>query len=193
MIEEELHADVLRSAYRHFQTLAKESYDEVFTQVHELYIQNGAIGKLEIGALMMWKRLNLNTTWTARLNETPDDEVRRQTREALAILNANEDPTVAMTKARTSLRVLPGFGGPAVVSTVVSVADPVRFAVYDRNAHAAVVDVLGLQLKKGYLGEYTSVVTRLRHLVGGNDAPWPARHIDLALYTLGQKEQRRPA
>jgi len=48
---------------------AEALYDGVLLEVQTWAELDGSIGKADIGALLLWERLNLNTAWTRELNE----------------------------------------------------------------------------------------------------------------------------
>ncbi|MEU5844306.1 hypothetical protein [Rhodococcus sp. NPDC047139] len=54
-------------------------YDEVLLEVPAGAERDGSIGKGDVGALLLWKRLNLSTVWSRDLNEWPDRKVRAVT------------------------------------------------------------------------------------------------------------------
>lgn len=92
------------------------AYDEVLVEVSERVAASGSLGKSDIGALVLWKRIQANTRWAVRLMGMPDTEVRAVTRRAV---DAVRDPHVtvpdAARRGRRELSALPGFttGGRA--------------------------------------------------------------------------------
>ncbi len=114
-------------------------YDEVLDQVAQRAHSEGSIGKADIGALLLWKRLRVDTRWASALMATADAEVRRATAAAMtAVLDASVSLSEAARAGRGALAGLPGYTrGDALASTVLTAAAPHRMAVYDRRAHAS--------------------------------------------------------
>ncbi|MFB6963552.1 helicase associated domain-containing protein, partial [Streptomyces sp. NPDC056309] len=85
-------------------------YDETLQHVAQQARVSGDIGKADIGALLMWKRLRADTPWSARLMALADADVRRTTATATT---AARDPSLsrsaAAQAARAALTPLPGF------------------------------------------------------------------------------------
>ncbi|MDX3524860.1 hypothetical protein [Streptomyces scabiei] len=54
-------------------------YDETLQEVTRRACTSGSIGKADIGALLMWKRLRADTPWVAELMALADTDVRRAT------------------------------------------------------------------------------------------------------------------
>ncbi|MCT7292951.1 hypothetical protein NVV99_18630 [Rhodococcus sp. PAE-6] len=178
----------LVEAHSRYPTLEGGSfYDEVLLEVQARTERDGAIGKADIGALMLWKRLNLSTAWTRELNEWPDRKVRAITAEAFELAR-DTDRTIpeAAQAARSALLELPGCQrGAAVASTVLTAGAPNRMAVYDRRAVAALVG-LGFSDPAGYYSRYMAAVCELVEKVNATtDAGWVPRDVDKALFVLG--------
>lgn len=57
-------------------------YDEVLHSVSEHAQSRHSLGKVEIGALVAWKRINGSTAWMRSFMATPDVEVRKATARA---------------------------------------------------------------------------------------------------------------
>jgi len=165
-------------------------YDEVLYEVADRVQRSGSIGKVDIGALLFWKRLQANTPWAARLHFLPDLQVRATT--AIAV-EAVRDPAVAVPEAtrrgRSALTALPGFSeGDALASAVLLAAAPLRMAVYDRRAEAALT-LLGIELSAaaGRYGRYMGLVESLRDELSASDGgAWAARDVDLAPFAVGR-------
>lgn len=163
---------------------ADSPYDEVFLEVIARAEQSGELGKSDIGALMLWKRLNLSTRWATELNQTPDAKVRQLTRDAIARARDTSLATgEAAGQARTALLHLPGCrNGAAFASTIIAAGAPDRMAVYDRRAAAALVSFGHVHPKFNY-SKYMTSVNELAHEMTEKTAqPWSIRDIDKALF-----------
>ena len=157
-------------------------YDEVIDEVHHRIMISGSVGKADIGALLLWKRLNLNTRWTMALNQEPDQRVREITGEA--IKQAGSGPILEAARiARTTLLPLPGCSsGAAVASTILTAAWPDRMAVYDRRA-AATLRHFGYEFRRGVYSEYMTAVCALAaELSNHTGTNWLPRDVDKALF-----------
>lgn len=179
---------VLRAAHRQYHASVTVAYDEVLFSVAERFATNQAIGKVEIGGLLIWKRLQANTRWAMDLMNVPDQQVLEHTRNAYRAANdqALSVPEAARA-ARSELGSLPGFKtGDALASAVLLAAAPQRLAVYDRRAHQG-LHRLGIELKsgRGRYSRYMACVETLRELASSNGEAWIARDVDVALYQLG--------
>ncbi|KHJ74201.1 hypothetical protein QR64_03035 [Rhodococcus sp. Chr-9] len=164
------------------------SYDEVLAEVQARAAQTGSIGKADIGALMLWKRLNLSTMWSRKLNEMPDSKVRAITRSAIELARDLSVPTPeAAGSARSVLLTLPGCRqGAAVASTILTAGAPDRMAVYDRRAVDALV-VLGYPHPNGYYRRFLATVCDLVELLNQEaGVNWCPRDMDKALFILGE-------
>ncbi|MGW5339174.1 hypothetical protein ACWEQD_12215 [Rhodococcus pyridinivorans] len=162
-------------------------YDEVLLEVQARAERDGSIGKADIGALMLWKRLNLSTAWTRELNEWPDRKVRAVTGEAFEIArDTNSTIHEAAGAARSRLLELPGCQhGAAVASTLLTAGAPDRMAVYDRRAVAA-LRVLGYSDPVGRYSRYMTTVCELIETVNAaTGATWVPRDVDKALFMGG--------
>ena len=156
-------------------------------------VETGSLGKLDIGALVFWKRLRANTPWAEHLLDKSESDVRKVTAEAVRCAR-DESLSVpeAATQARQELADLPGFKtGDAVASALIVAAAPDRMAVYDKNAHAG-LRKLGLELSdaSGRYGRYMGLIEQLRAEVNATGRSWRARDVDLALYWLGRKRAK---
>lgn len=176
-------ATLLR-AYDDYRSEVSEHYDEVFEEVSQRVKGSGVIGKADIGALTVWKRLNASTRWARDLMNT------------------------AARQARAGLSALLGFRtGDALPSAILCAAAPHRLAVYDRRSHAGLT-ALGLELMKapGAMGDtWSSSGNYLRRAtvgpkpVGEAGRPgallaWsvtPARNVSMLLYDCLVAEDRR--
>lgn len=183
------HVGQLVAARGELDAAVPEAYDEVLREVTDRIASTGSVGKADIGALVLWKRLRTDTPWAARLNATPDSNVRIATGLAVeAVRDPRRSTAEAAASGRAALESLPGFGhGDALASAVLVAAAPGRMAVYDRRAHAA-LNRWGIQLGNapGRYGRYMQVVDDVRDIVSTTHGlSWTARDVDLALYWLG--------
>ncbi|PRX50858.1 hypothetical protein B0I33_1019 [Prauserella shujinwangii] len=179
---------LLAAARASYGTQAEQTYDEVLREVAARIAATGSIGKTDIGALVLWKRIRADTLWARRLGDTPDEQVRAATAAAVAAVTADRLPVAdAGRQGCAELRSLPGFGhGPALASALLTAAAPDRMAVYDRRAVAGLSRV-GLDLDSGpdLYGRYLERVEALRALAAEHGADWRARDVDVALFHLG--------
>src|ERR1700757_4153381 len=133
---------------------------------------------------MLWKRLNLSTGWTRKLNNMPDRDVREITGAAFEIAR---DPTVIAPDAAEAARIvllgLPGCrNGQAIASTILTAGAPNRMAVYDERALHG-LDRLGCPDPHGKYSSYMTIVHSLLDAVHReHDTAWRARDVDKALY-----------
>ncbi|MGI5397619.1 hypothetical protein [Streptomyces sp. CA-251251] len=158
------------------------------TTVAQRTEHTGSLGKTDIAALVVWKRLSAQTRWVTDLMSLPDTHVRAVTERAVT---AVRDTTVRRSKAaRTGRGIiweLPGFRtGDALASVILTAAAPQRMAVYDRRVQHA-LDTLGLPLTPtpGHYGRYLQLLDDLLHHGGAHANGWTARDIDTALYWIG--------
>lgn len=177
---------VLLSAQTSYLQSVSPSYDETLQAVIDRVRRNGSIGKDDIGALTFWKRLRADTTWSSRLQQLPDTEVRSITAKAVAVVR---DQTLTLSESarlgREALLPLPGCGhGHALPSALLFAAAPDRMAVYDRRAEAG-LHLLRLSSGGTYSG-YMSVVASLLEQLQTLGVNWRARDVDTALYEMGR-------
>lgn len=165
-------------------------YDEVLHHVSEAIDRSGSISKADIGALILWKRLNASTTWATALMVMPDREVRDMTERAVtAVRDSSLAVPAAASAGRSALSPLPGARtGDALASALLTAAAPRRMAVYDRRAQAG-LESLGLILTSasGRYGRYMELVERLRADADACGHSWTARDVDTARYWLGRR------
>lgn len=180
--------DVLIPARADYLADVSPHYDEVFHDVAQRTEHAGSLGKTDIAALVVWKRLSAQTPWVAALMTLPDTQVRAVTERAVT---AVRDTTVPRSEAaRTGRGIiweLPGFRtGDALASAVLTAAAPTRMAVYDRRVQHA-LDTLGLTLTRapGRYGRYLQLLDNLLQHRGAHADGWTARDIDTALYWTG--------
>lgn len=170
-------------------------YDEVLLEVQAAADYSGSIGKRDIGALMLWKRLNLSTRWTRALNELSDHHVRTITASALQLARETTYSIPdAAGLARQALLDLPGCGtsSQAVPSTILTACAPERMSVYDTR----VVTALKQLRFSGPIDHYRHYMTVVYSLVDAvnNDRGlhWRPRDVDKALFMLGSRNAPRP-
>lgn len=177
----------LAEALSRHESRSSPHYDEVLDQVSAQAAVAGELGKLEIAALVVWKRLNASTRWVAALMSTDDHHVRRTTRAMIAATRTPTHPADRASNARRELLTLPGCTtGDALASALICAAHPKDMAVYDRRAGQALKALgLGVSPKPGRYGRYIQTVTDLRDAAANAGITWTARQVDLALYTFG--------
>ncbi|MFD5464826.1 hypothetical protein ACFWIQ_18665 [Kitasatospora sp. NPDC127059] len=187
--------DVLVPARAGYLAGVSPHYDEVFDEVALRARRSGSLGKADIAALAVWKRLTARTRWVAELMGLPDGLVRAVTGRAVT---AVRDTAVARGEAaragRRVLADLPGFGtGDALASAVLTAAAPDRMAVYDRRVQGA-LDALGLTLTSapGRYGRYLRLLDDLLRHGGARAEGWTARDVDTALYWAGGDPPPQP-
>lgn len=180
--------DTLISARAGYLADVSAHYDEVFHDVAQRTERAGSLGKTDIAALVVWKRLSAQTRWVTDLMSQPDTHVRAVTERAVT---AVRDTTLTRSEAartgRGIIAELPGFRtGDALASAVLTAAAPQRMAVYDRRVQHA-LDPLGLTLTPapGRYGRYLQLLDDLLHHGGARADGWSARDIDTALYWTG--------
>ncbi len=174
------------AAYRQH---VSHAYDEVLDEVAGRIAVVGSIGKADIGALLMWKRLRADTRWARELSDMHDADVRAVTAPAVAVVRDADVRVVdAACAGRGLLSPLPGFRfGDALASAILVAAAPHRMAVYDRHAHSGLTSLgYDLSSERGRYGRYMGIVEELREIGLEHDSEWTARDVDLALYQLGR-------
>jgi hypothetical protein len=186
----------LVAARMEYQATVPAVYDEVLVEVAQRAEALGSLGKADIGALVMWKRLRADTRWASDLMGTPEAEVRAVTGRAVASARDTSLPRGrAAQQAREMLWELAGFKhGAALASAVLTAAAPARMAVYDRRAQQG-LELLGFCLGPvpGRYGRYMSLLDRLLAQGGPRAEGWTARDVDTALYQLGTHHPTGPA
>lgn len=180
--------ETLRDSHAAYMSSTKPEYDEILREVSARIRATGSIGKLDIGALLFWKRLQANTPWVPKLMIMPDRDVRAVTEKAVAAVNDESLPVPGAASAgRRALAQLPGFkSGDAMASAVLLAAAPERMAVYDERAQTA-LETLGFPLSaaRGRYGRYMELVEFLRATADAHGHTWSARDVDVALFWLG--------
>lgn len=145
------------------------------------------IGKVEIAALLAWKRTRVSLAFN-KLLAMSDASVRMVTQKAVAATLRESDNPEAARIARAELRPLPLFhSGAAFASVLVSAIDPNRFAIYDQHAYRAMTQGLGHTFPANDYGAFMSEIESLR-----NSEEWfiripSAHHLDLALMAVGKE------
>ncbi len=180
---------VLTAAHQGYRAKVSPFYDESIHEVIDRVSALGSLGKADLGAVLLWKRIE-SGRWKETLLCLPDAEVRSVTAHAVA---AARDRTLnvpeAAREARSCLAALPGMGtGDAWASAVIFVGAPGRMAVYDRWAHTA-LGLLGLELtdEPGRYGRYMALVEQLRaELRKHGHGTWTSREVDQALFWHGK-------
>lgn len=177
---------VARDAHR---AEVSPAYDEVFHETVRRVEEAGSIGKTDIAALVVWKRVTAQTPWAGALMSMPDAEVRARTAGAVA---AVRDPALpraeAACRGRAELTALPGFrSGDALASALLTAAAPTRMAVFDEHVHRA-LEHLGFPLAPAPLryARYMQLLDDLLARGGGTAAGWTARDVDTALSWMGR-------
>lgn len=169
-------------------------YDEPLHDVIAHVAAAGSLGKSDLGALLLWKRIRVGA-WATELLRMADKDVRKITEKAVT---ASRDRTVPVVDAarsgRSALIELPGARtGDAFASAVLLAAEPERMAVYDYRAHLGLWR-LGLRLDEqpGLYGRYMALIEQCRAELGEHGyGAWTAREVDLALFTYGKSSRPR--
>lgn len=181
--------DVLIPARAGYLANISPHYDEVFHDVAQRTERAGSLGKTDIAALVVWKRLSAQTPWVAALMSLPDTQVRAVTERAVTAVRDTALPrSEAARTGRGIVWELPGFRtGDALASAALTAAAPERMAVYDRRVQHA-LDTLGLTLTPtpGRYGRYLQLLDDLPQHRGPHADSWTARDIDTALYWTGR-------
>ncbi|MEU9919394.1 hypothetical protein [Streptomyces sp. NPDC051001] len=181
--------DVLIPARTDYMANISPHYDEVFHDVAQRTEHAGSLGKTDIAALVVWKRLSAQTRWVTELMSLPDTQVRAVTERALTAVRATHlTRSEAARTGRGIMWELPGFRtGDALASAILTAAAPQRMAVYDSRVQHA-LDTLGLTLTHapGRYGRYLQLLDDLLQHRGAQADGWTARAIDTALYWTGR-------
>lgn len=167
---------------------AESFYDEVLREVSARVADQGSIGKTDIGALVVWKRISARTKWAKQLMNMPEADVRAATERVFA--HANDESVripVAAGAARSALFGVPGMGGTgAFASTVLLAMSPTRMAVWDKRV-ATTLTAMDRKPKsgRGHYARYLEVVIDLaeamQEATDRSNKVLP-REVDLALY-----------
>ncbi|MFD8210638.1 hypothetical protein ACFV2S_30070 [Streptomyces sp. NPDC059695] len=182
--------DVLIPAQTEYLSAISPHYDEAFWDVAQRVERAGCLGKTDIAALVVWKRISAQTRWVTDLMSLPDSHVRAVTERALtSVQDLNLSRGEAAQAGRGAIAELPGFvTGDALASAVLTAAAPKRMAVYDQRVQRA-LNLFGITLtkKSGRYGRYMDIIETLLTQSGGRADDWTARDVDTALYWVGQK------
>lgn len=181
--------DKLIAARCAYQRGVSRHYDEVLNEVIRSVESSGSVGKADIGALALWKRISASTRWASALLAEPDAEVRRTTTEVVALArNAAVPAPEAASDALACLAALPGFKTRgALASAVLLAAAPDRMAIYDRRARTGLRRIEHpLSGTKNIYRRYLETVEELRDQLLQHGYEWTARDVDKALYWLGR-------
>jgi hypothetical protein len=186
--------DILVPARADYLDDVSPHYDEVLHEVAQRTEHTGSLGKTDIAALVVWKRLTAQTRWATDLMSLPDTHVRAVTERAVTAVRDTTLPrSKAARTARGILTELPGLRtGDALASAVLTAAAPQRMAVYDRRVQHALT-TLGLTLTPAP-GRYGRYLQLLDDLLQHGEAPtdgWTARDIDTALFQIGANPHPR--
>jgi hypothetical protein len=188
--------DVLIPARAGYLAAVSPHYDEVLHEVAQRTEHTGSLGKTDIAALVVWKRLAAQTRWVPALMSLPDTHVRAVTERAVtAVRDTALTRSEAARAGRSIVSELPGFrSGDALASAVLTAAAPKRMAVYDRRVQHA-LHSLGLTLTPtpGRYGRYLHLLDDLLKHGGTRADDWTARDIDTALYWIGKPTQETTA
>lgn len=172
-------------------------YDEVLHEVSHRASAKGSLGKADIGALVMWKRITAQARWTTKLLLTPDREVRAITEQAYAKANDNTfDAPEAGQAGRLVLLGLAGMGGTgALASAVLLALAPDRMAVWDRRVGTS-LSALGRHPgpAAGSYGRYLTTLTALANEMNASahERQFLCRDVDLALFFIAGSEALMP-
>ncbi|MFE3687595.1 hypothetical protein ACFXPM_30800 [Streptomyces sp. NPDC059095] len=182
--------DVLVPARAEYLSTISPHYDEVFWDVAQRIERSGCLGKTDIAALVVWKRLSAQTRWARALMSLPDSQVRAITERAVtSVQDLGLSRGEAAQAGRGAISKLPGFvTGDALASAILTSAAPKRMAVYDQRVQRA-IEHLGLTLTddSGRYGRYMEIIDTLLKQSGGRADCWTARDVDTALYWAGKK------
>jgi hypothetical protein len=159
-------------------------YDEVFTEIGQRITGAQEAGKLDLAALITWKRAGQGK-WIKRLLATPEIRVREVTRKGFA---AEGDGAVLR-----ALRDLPGFASEGPIATVLMTAyNPREWGVLDSRACDALAD-LGRPVgnQRGKTLRYLTTVRWLRDELTPRRPGITARDVDKGLFVLGERPRPR--
>lgn len=84
--------NLLISAHESYCAATSTTYDEVLWEVAQRAEESGSLGKLDIGALIVWKRLSARTHWASALMGLPDAQVRTATGQAMEAVRDTSRP-----------------------------------------------------------------------------------------------------
>ncbi|MCT9868350.1 hypothetical protein [Paenarthrobacter aurescens] len=179
---------ILHGAHAAFIAESSPVYDEVLVEVAGRIEKSGSVGKADIGAMVLWKRVRADTRWVGELMAIPEMNVRAVTEKAVAAVNSEAVTTPqAASDGRRALATLPGLKtGDAFASALLLASAPHRMAVYDRRAQTGLKELgLTLSSKPGRYRRYMALVEELCLTAKHHGHTWIARDVDVALYKLG--------
>lgn len=163
-------------------------YDEVLREVSSRAATEGSLGKADIGALVLWKRITAQAKWATDLMLTADADVRAATGAAHRYANdASVEIPDAGQAAREALRPLPGMGGTAALASAVLLAlAPDRMAVWDRRVGAGLTALGRYPDRAGFYSGYLATAMDLAEAMGTvpGEGPFVPRDVDLALFNM---------
>ena len=154
-------------------------YDEVFWEVSSRIREQGEAGKLELAALICWKRSGQGH-WVSDLMELPDTEARKRSHAAFA-------PRMTDQERLDVLATLPGFKAKSAIATaVLACNDPAEFGVLDRRALDGLRRIeRPIKLGRGETLRYLDRLRQLRDLVSVARPGVTARNLDQSLWFIG--------
>jgi hypothetical protein len=156
-------------------------YDEVFWEVSSRIRTQGEAGKLDLAALISWKRSGQGS-WVLDLMELPDSRVRRCSRPALL-------PGLTDQQRLDALAVLPGFHNKSSMATaVLACHDQNEFGVLDRRALNGLENIKHpIERGRGETLRYLDRLRQLRDLVRQARPNATARNVDQGLWIIGSQ------
>ena len=157
-------------------------YDEVFWEVSARIRTRDEAGKLDLAALICWKRSGQGS-WVSDLMEWPDSKVRTCSRAALA-------PRLTDQQRLDALALLPGFNAKSAMATaVLACHDQDEFGVLDRRALKGLENIeRPIARGRGETLRYLNRLRELRDLVRGVRSTVTARNIDQGLWFIGGQQ-----
>lgn len=162
----------------------KTPYDDVLHAVRERAKTNGFLTKLDLGALIAWKRIRANAKWVNTLMMTPDREIAEITGRVYAVANGSGSLVERAADSRKILLGLPGAGPSSTNAFASAVLTALNedMPVYDTRALTA-LERLGIGGRKSVrpYSQYVALVEQIR-IAGGFVSN---REVDLGLYWLG--------
>lgn len=156
-------------------------YDEVFWEVHTRIRERGDAGKLDLAALICWKRSGQGH-WVSDLMELPDALVRERSRAGFATHLTDQQRLDA-------LAALPGFRTKSAIATaVLACNDPDEFGVLDRRALKGLERIeRPIMRGRGETLRYLNRLRELRNLTRSFRSNVTTRNIDQGLWFIGDQ------
>lgn len=183
----------LADARQKCRAIMPKEYDETLRDVIARVAAASSLGKSDLGALLLWKRIRVGA-WANALLCMADEDVRDITGKAVVAARDTEvDVADAARHARRALIKLPGARiGDAFPSAIILAAAPDRMAIYDYHAHLGLWRIgLRLNEKPGLYARYMALVEQCRAEVREHRyGDWSAREVDLALFICGEDNSR---